>query len=38
MDIAELEEALRHINGHLISKKDMHYIYRVSVLVWNVVL
>ncbi|KAI0225330.1 hypothetical protein LSAT2_023818, partial [Lamellibrachia satsuma] len=29
MDIAELEEALRHINGHLISKKDMHYIYRI---------
>jgi len=30
MDIDELEEALRHINGHLISTKEMHYIYRVS--------
>ena len=30
MDIEELEEALRHINGQLISTREMHYIYRVS--------
>ena len=30
MEISDLEDALMEINGHLVSKKEMHYIYRVS--------
>ena len=31
MNLVEIEDALRQINGHLLTTKEMQYIYHVSV-------
>ena len=30
MNVSDLEEALREINGHLITKKEIQYVFHVS--------